>query len=1115
MASTSKTLTNSAHEPGYTCITFSRDGKLSYTGGSDSLVRIWDMDRDQYQEPEVAYEADEGITAIASSHDHWLSGSHDSQVRSYIHGKPDLRGLVFKAAGVSIRALAIDPAGKRVAVASDETVVKIVNINEITNVVLLNGHKKCTTSSSDGTIIVWDISGVEPRIEKTIEGVIPAVSDTESPEFMHDCSAVWHLSGNHFYAASTTHDIVTISCPNWDKSGVFSDPNITGYITAIALSVNGEYLASACKEEIFVWGTQTKRVLWRHASSPNAITTQLAFSPSQNLLAWTDSEGILTWWREPVPASSPDPTKQSVAAGVQGASVKPKATPTLWDEERDANVTSGKGADTNNDANEYGDDWIIDDLGDGMEGEGEERIRKGAGDNYVKEMVSITKAQPAFQPGSTPMENKRRYLAYNMVGVIEAVDQDTHHIVNVEFHDRSARKGYHFTDHFKYDVAYLGERGALFACPPEDDHHAQVIYKPYGTWSSQGDWKYVLPLGQKVLGLAAGGERPMQSLRDPSPSGGDIHGQGNIAVATSAGDLTFLSGSGMERIVLGLEGEFVCMTAAEEYVVVVHRPGATTIDGSQGLVATLISFEDFEVLQEKPLPIPKGHVLRWIGITEERAPAIYDSAGYIHIMINFRRPNRASWARLLDTNALERKQGKDESYWPVGLSKDTFMCLILKGKQEYPGFPRPLIQELPVRMPFRSRDSTDAAIEESAARERVYINLARDELGDELTNPTLDKREIELDKSIIKLIQSACKADRAPRVLELVKRLHFTHSIGAASQLAGFYRLLGLQEKIDAIKRWREEEGLAPEEKARERRRELQDEDGYMTRPKKPFQDFEPPKRIDRPALARPTAVVEHTEFTASSAAARAARARIGVQEAQRSTSPPEGKRKRSEEDEVDEGDFEENSKRRAVWEADTAMPSPKSQFLRLSDYAVELIDESGENPFARKNANGLETKRNPFARKPELNKPIEKSESFFNKVEAVEFTEKGKRPMNGKGKEKDRKDLSRQTTLFGLPAKQPVEKKSKSKKTNTNGTLAVEPLDGNACHSQAQRQPVADTDMMEMSSIPPQMEDATLVANQASEDLPLVETQPLDEDEEPIEWPESPQVSSAELDAE
>jgi Minichromosome loss protein, Mcl1, middle region len=95
-----------------------------------------------------------------------------------------------------------------------------------------------------------------------------------------------------------------------------------------------------------------------------------------------------------------------------------------------------------------------------------------------------------------------------------------------------------------------------------------------------------------------------------------------------------------------------------------------------------------------------------------KAPAVYDSAGVMYLMPRFRIPLRGTWLRILDTNKLERRQGKDESYWPVGLGGDTFMCLILKGRQENPTFPRPLIQELPVRLPFRGKDPKDAALEE-------------------------------------------------------------------------------------------------------------------------------------------------------------------------------------------------------------------------------------------------------------------------------------------------------------------------------------------------------------------------------------------------------------------
>lgn len=110
---------------------------------------------------------------------------------------------------------------------------------------------------------------------------------------------------------------------------------------------------------------------------------QLAFSPSQNLLAWTDSEGILTWWKDPVPADSPDPVKQNMPTDI---SAKVKAASTSRNNDSDNNaIGKDPHAEGNDNGNVYDDDWIIDDLGDGMADDSAEDARK-RGDEFVKEM---------------------------------------------------------------------------------------------------------------------------------------------------------------------------------------------------------------------------------------------------------------------------------------------------------------------------------------------------------------------------------------------------------------------------------------------------------------------------------------------------------------------------------------------------------------------------------------------------------------------------------------------------------------------------------------------------------------------------------------------------------
>jgi chromosome transmission fidelity protein 4 len=91
---------------------------------------------------------------------------------------------------------------------------------------------------------------------------------------------------------------------------------------------------------------------------------------------------------------------------------------------------------------------------------------------------------------------------------------------------------------------------------------------------------------------------------------------------------------------------------------------------------------------------------------------------------------------------------------------------------------------------------------------------------------------------------------------------------------------------------------------------------------------------------------------------------------------------------------------------------------------------------------------------------------------------------VNRKGKDKERKDLSRQTTLFGLPLKQSAEKGKSAKQGEETG-------------------PNAD-----MSEVPPPSETATLVESQAAEAAPAEETQPVEE-EVPIEWEASPPPAS------
>ncbi|KAF6816796.1 WD domain-containing protein [Colletotrichum sojae] len=816
-----------AHTSGTTRLAYTPSGTRLVTVGSNNTIRLYRTHHDG--EPYNIDECPEQNCAVAPSDDFFVVGSEDGTVSVYSVENTSFERFITRTS-LPVRDLSLSSDAKWCAVASDELTVKVVDTQDNSRVRTLKEHGRPTKhlafdpkggllalACTDGVIYVYSMTSDQPELIRKVDGVIgPLESDSES-----SAKIAWHPDGRAFAVPTPMHDVQVVSKNDWEKQRTFANGHL-GDITALAWSPNGAMLATAGKDnKLLIWETKTQSVIQKFDYS-NVI--DLAWHPNDNLLSFTTSDGevyiypnliseqyssFVTLPRQPAPFIHDPLAEISNNARRPEANAAKAGIPSRPRRDSLGSLDSFlNGADGYDD----GDDFVVDDDGAGY-ATGKKRAYDGGEEDgrASKRRLAEPTLHEAFQPGSTPWRGNRKYLCLNLTGVAWTVDQDGHNTVTVEFYDHELHRDFHFTDTFLYDKACLTEHGAAFSCPPRDGTPATIFYRPHETWTQRTDWRTQLPKGEAVVAM---------SLSDSF-----------ITVTTTANYVRIYTLFGVPyRVYRPKSTPMVTCASWRDYVITMGN-GPIGADGNARLLYTIENIKRDEICQnEDTVALPDGATLQSVFFSDNGDPCIYDSAGTLLTLLHWRKPSRACWVPLLDTKLLPRLASgrKTETYWPIAVADNKFHCIILKGGDQYPYFPRPLLSEFDFSVPITSAplpapdeasaEQLDDEDEDESRREShkleqklLLSGIQSAQLRDLIdnTNSTLSQRaglsrlELDFDKTLLQLLAIDCREgeDRGMRALEMVglMRDRTGRMIEAAVKVAERYGRSILGDKIREI----------------------------------------------------------------------------------------------------------------------------------------------------------------------------------------------------------------------------------------------------------------------------------------------------------------------------
>ncbi|KAG0000372.1 hypothetical protein BGZ80_010757 [Entomortierella chlamydospora] len=763
-----------AHGAEITGVAYTPDGSYVVTCAEEFTMHLFPQKEGNLDSSADKIETDEPVTCIVVTQGYIFTGSSDCMVRKYDLETQEHSILVRY--DLKIRCLAISPDETLLAVGTESTEIRIVNMEDPEKCWSFKGHKKAVnslsfdplgefliSSSCDGTVIVWNLKSKDTSPVETIPVMSPTTTDSNVK-----IPVAWHPS-NEYFVIGKDKDIAAHHRLTWKKSFTYRTGS-SDAVQCLAWSANGKYLsASSTNAELWIWQYKEKeRPLLTHKHKNGGIT-DIAWAPNANRLVFTDTAGELSRWEDVI---SPE-------KGLPFDKPKPDPLAGLFDEAavEDHGIEDQEMAQEYLSDNESLKDFIVDDDNSAY-------LQKKPAPNSLKPTLksfSAKELHPRFQPGSTSLRDERRYLAFNLLGLITSVNHGTHATVSVEFHDKVAHRGYHFTDNFNYSMACLGLTGALFAAASAGETPSTVFYKTYDSWVTKSEWQISLPEGEDATAIALNAE--------------------SAIVATSRGFIRVFSQSGIQTALFSV-GSVVAAAGKDDMVLLIYHQGEP-FQGSQNLGYSIYNVETGQRIQQGSVPVSDNIFIKWLGFSEGGIPAYFDSKGVLYILNYYRRVDQGQWTAIADTTLVETDSDQSPHYWPIGFTDGELSCIKCRRGETEPSFPKPFVAELPLKMPTLYQDTPAGQHEEAWLRQKILSGLNKDEkiaMSIERTDNGAAKKELEMDKLALRMIDLACKAERTQKALDLTAMLCNLKSIDLAVEIARIHSLHSLMERMNKVK---------------------------------------------------------------------------------------------------------------------------------------------------------------------------------------------------------------------------------------------------------------------------------------------------------------------------